>query len=101
MERGEKFGKELGRVFLLRPWLLGVKYPKKIMFCVTNTVISLAIVIITESKKIPSEGLVKFLNCEVKNHNMDSNVLKLWIMITCMRDNKILKLWDLMTMQDG
>ena len=36
-------------VFLLTPWLIGIKYPKHITLCETNTVILLIIVIIIDT----------------------------------------------------
>ena len=46
--RGE-WNKRRWGVFLLTPWLVGIKYPKKITLCDTNTIILLTIVIIIDT----------------------------------------------------
>ena len=68
-------GETIGRVVLLKLWLISIKYPNQIILCDTNTVILLITVIIVETyfylsqsnlsgitvtQKIPIGGLVKF-----------------------------------------
>ena len=38
-------GETIVGAFLLTPWLMGIKYPKHIILCDTNTVILLLIII--------------------------------------------------------
>ena len=77
----------------------GMKYPKKIPLCDTNTLILPTIVIIidklflpvlkkkklsgiTDLKKLHVEGWQHFEILERESHNKDSNILKLWGIIT-------------------
>ena len=43
-------GETIGVAFLLTPWLVGIKYPKQIPLCDTNTVALLIIVIIIDTE---------------------------------------------------
>ena len=92
-------------VFLLTPWLIGIKYPKKIALCDINAVKLLTIVVIIDaqlihilkkkkkkmkwgyqSKKIPCRGLVKFEIFALESYSTDSNTLKLFGVITMQKE---------------
>ena len=42
----DRVGETIGGAFSLTPWFIGIKYPKQITLCDTNTVILLIILII-------------------------------------------------------
>ena len=55
-------GETIGGGLLLTPWLIGIKYPKQITLCDTNTLLLLILVIIIDTSFLSQKKLSGITN---------------------------------------